>query len=88
MRNKFDQLQYNIAAPVNDDDCEEEDEEDEDYASKKKDDFDSDDPVERRSFPFYKVFPVSHKNDVSLRVLELEVLSQSCWRDFTKFGPH
>ena len=50
VRNIFDQLQYNIQAPVNDDDCEEEDEEDEDYASKKKDDFDSDDPVERRCF--------------------------------------
>ena len=46
----FHQLQYNIAAPVNDEDCEEEDEEDEDYPSKKKDDFDSDDPVERRCF--------------------------------------
>ena len=75
MRNRFDQLefQYNIAAPVNDDDCEEEDEEDEDYASKKKDDFDSDDPVERRC-PFYKVPPVSLKKDVSFCVLELELV--------------
>ena len=50
LRNTDDQLQYNIAAPVNDDDCEEEDEEDEDYPSKKKEDLDSDDPVERRCF--------------------------------------
>ena len=52
MRNIVDQLQYKIAAPVNDDDCEEDEDEDEDYPSKKKDDFDSDDPVERRCFSF------------------------------------
>ena len=40
-------FQYNIAAPVNEDDCEE-DEEDDEYGAKKKEDFESDDPVERK----------------------------------------
>ena len=39
--------QYNISAPVNEDDCEEDDEEDE-YGAKKKEDIESDDPVERK----------------------------------------
>ena len=74
MRNIFDQLQYNIAAPLNDDDCEEEDEDDEDYPSKKKEDFDSDDPVERKfiqsNVPMLSVCPS---------------LIQGC---LTKFDPH
>ena len=44
--------QYNISAPVNEDDCEEDDEEDE-YGAKKKEDIESDDPVERK----FGVFP-------------------------------
>ena len=40
-------FQYNIAAPVNEDDCEE-DEDDDEYGAKKKEDFESDDPVERK----------------------------------------
>ena len=47
-------LQYNIAAPVNDEDCEEEDEDDEDFQSKKKEEFDSDDPVDRKYLPYNK----------------------------------
>ena len=43
--------QYNIAAPVNEDDCEEDEEEDE-YGAKKKEDLDSDDPVERKYLDF------------------------------------
>ena len=39
--------QYNISAPVNEDDCEEDEEEDE-YGAKKKEDIESDDPVERK----------------------------------------
>ena len=44
---QFVLFQYNIAAPVNEDDCEDDEEEDE-YGAKKKENFDSDDPVERK----------------------------------------
>ena len=51
--------QYNISAPVNEDDCEEDDEEDE-YGAKKKEDIESDDPVERKFGVFLEYVNMSH----------------------------
>ena len=51
---QFVLFQYNIAAPVNEDDCEEDEEEDE-YGAKKKEEFDSDDPVERKFSVFSSI---------------------------------
>ena len=51
---QFVLFQYNIAAPVNEDDCEEDEEEDE-YGAKKKEELDSDDPVERKFSVFSSI---------------------------------